>query len=110
MAWHSSTNNTLATYTLNLYQLITVMLAANWTKTQDSDGTTYSSGGTQVTGGGTGANGLNNPLAYVVMQSPAGSGHSQIVMQRGSADDAHWYIKYSPIAGFTTGATATQVP
>lgn len=111
MAWHSSTNNTLATYTLNLYQLITVKLAAGWTKIKDSDGTTYSSSGTQVTSGVAGVNGLNNPSAFVVMQSPIGVGGPSICYQRGTANDAAWYVKYSPSAGFTGGLpTATVTP
>lgn len=110
MAWHSSTNQSPATYTLGFYQLITVLLAAGWTKIKDSDGTTYSSSGTQVTGGGTGANGLNNVKAWVNMKAP-GSGNQQFVFQRGTAGDASWRITYSPAVGFTSGSpSATQVP
>ncbi len=114
MAWHSSTNNTLATFSLNLYQLLATLLAAGWTKVSDSDGTTYSATGVQITGGNTGANGLNNSYAWFVVRSPAGVGHSSFCFQNGTGvgggTDASWRVKYSPIAGFiggTPGATIT---
>lgn len=109
MAYHYSVNQSPSTYTLGLYQLITVLLAAGWTKIQDSDGTTYSASGTQVTGGNTGTHGLNNSKAWVLMQSPDGA--HQLSFQNSTSGDASWRIKYSPLSAATGGSpSATQTP
>jgi hypothetical protein len=119
MAWHNSVNNTLATYTLNLWQLIQMMLDAGWTDVADSDGvSTFTPGqhGT-VTSGGTGPGGLNNNAAYIVLQSPAGAGSPQVMLQNAAgvpgslwgSGDVAWIGLYSPAAGFTGGTPSMTV-
>jgi hypothetical protein len=119
MAWHYSVNNTLATYSLNLWQLFTVMMEAGWTDVADSDGVSaYTPGqhGT-ITSGNTGAGGLNNNTSWIVLQSPAGAGGPQILFQNaagvpgslwGSGDIA-WIGIYSPAAGFVGGSPSMTV-
>lgn len=109
MARHYSLNNTLATFSLNVYTFIANLISAGWTKVQDSDGTTYSASGTQVTGGGTGANGLGNASAWVYMKSP--DGRVGFCLQRSVAADNQWRWTYSPKLLFIGGTPgATRVP
>lgn len=91
-----------------VYTIVTTLVASGvWTKTRDSDGTTYSSSGTQVTGPGTGANGLNNNRAWV--QVTDSNGRSW-VFQRSTTTDYQWRVKFS-FDGFEAGSpSATQVP
>lgn len=110
MAYHFQTNLTPATWTLCVYQCITVLLAAGWTKIKDSDGTTYSSSGVQVTSGAAGAGGLNNASAWVNLKAP-GAASDQLCFQRGTASDVTWRVTFSPVAGFAGGTPgATRVP
>ena len=90
--------------------LVNCLVAAGWSKTKDSDGTTYSSSGTQVTGSGTGTNGLQNTNAWFVVQAPAFNTITRsLCFQRGTNNQT-WRIKYSP-TGFSGGSpSATQVP
>ena len=110
MAFSQSLNGTPATGAFAMWQLISTLIAAGWTKQADSDGTTYSSSGVQVTGGGTGTNGLGNNSAWVRLRSPAGAGGREITIQRGTANTS-WRIQYSRAAGFSGGTPgATRVP
>jgi hypothetical protein len=119
MAWHYSVNNTLATYSLNLFQLFTVMKAAGWTDVSDSDGVSpYTLGqhGT-ITSGNSGAGGLNNNTSWIVLESPAGAGGPQVLFQNAagvpgslwSSGDIAWIGLYSPSAGFTGGSPSMTV-
>lgn len=112
MAYTFSVNNTPATGAVAMYQLISTMITAGWTKVNDSDGTTYSAGGTQVTSGASGANGLGNSSAWVRMQAPSVGGLlREFTFQRGTTNDRGWSIKYSGGAGFTGGTPdATNTP
>lgn len=114
MAWTYTVNQSPATGGLAMYQLVSALIAAGWTKAADSDGTTYSATGAQVTSGNTGTNGLNNSNAWVRLKAPAvnqGSVANQqreITIQRGSSSTV-WRIKYSASAGFTAGSPAAAV-
>lgn len=111
MAYQFTVNQAPAAGGLAMWNLISLLLANGWTKTQDSDGTTYSPSGTQVTGGGTGTNGLQNTRAWVVLQSPAGGGGRQVCIQSTFSNGEYWRLKYSKTAGFTGGTPdATTVP
>jgi hypothetical protein len=110
MAKISSVNQSTATNggAAALWNLITTLVAAGWTKVRDSDGTTYSASGTQVTGPAAGTNGLNNARAWFVMQQPGGG--RQFCFQRATAGtDYQWRVKYSYSAGFSGGSPAATV-
>lgn len=110
MAYTFSVNNTPATGAVAMYQLITTLITAGWSKVSDSDGTTYSAGGTQVTSGASGANGLGNSSAWVRMAAPAVSGQvRELIIQRGTTNDRGWQIKYSASALFSGGSPAATV-
>jgi hypothetical protein len=110
---HFTVNQTPASYGLALYQMISTMLAAGWTMVMSSDGTT-SGAGVHVTSGSSGAGGLANTGAWVVMQQPAGNvapyaGTRQIMLQVSNTTGNAIRCVYSRAAGFT-GGTATQSP
>lgn len=107
MAYTFTTNQTPATGSVAVYNLIARLLAAGWTKVKDSDGTTYSAAGTQVTGGGAGASGLGNSSAWVNLRAPSGT--RELVFQRGT-NDTQWRITYSPTAFSSGSPAATVVP
>lgn len=108
MAWSFSTGNAPATGSVATYQILTALVAAGWTKTKDSDGTTYSSSGTQVTSGSTGTNGLGNNNAWFVIKHP--TGNNSFCFQRGSSHGV-WRISYCADNAFTGGSpSATQIP
>lgn len=111
MTFQFDTNSNPATGAVCMYKLIATLIAAGWTKTRDSDGTTYSAVGAQVTSGAAGANGLGNANAWVVLQAPAVGGQQRsICFQRGGTNLV-WRWKYSYAAGFIGGAPdAVTVP
>lgn len=96
-------------YHMTFWNLLQTMLAAGWTKTQDSDGTTYSPTGTALT---TSAK-LANDGAWFVVRDPAGKRefciqHDKLASINGQY---YWRIKYSKAAHFTGGSPAAkQVP
>jgi hypothetical protein len=114
MAYTFLVNQTPLTGSVAMYQLISTLITAGWTKVMDSDGTTYSSSGAQVTSGASGANGLGNNNAWVRLAAPAVNGGSvvnqtrELVIQRTNADTA-WRIKYSASGGFGGGAPAATI-
>lgn len=108
MAYQFTVNQAPADGALGMWSFISLLISSGWTKTQDSDGTTYSNTGTQVTGGNSGANGLNNLRAWVVLQSPAGASSRQICIQSTFNNGLYWRIKYSRQAGFTGGSPDAQ--
>jgi hypothetical protein len=111
MAYQFLVNQAPADGGIAMWNLVSRLIASGWTKIKDSDGSTYSNTGAQVTGGNSGANGLLNTRAWVVLQSPAGAGGRQICIQSTFSDGYYWRIKYSKTAGFTGGAPdATTVP
>lgn len=81
---------------------------AGWDWLEDSDGSVYSSSGTAVTNGGTGAGGLGNELAWVLIEHP--SGEIFWTIQHNSAAGVHtsWRIETHSVR--PTGGTITQVP
>lgn len=109
MAYAFSVNNTPATGAVAVFTLLTLLVSQGWTKTQDSDGTTYSAAGTQVTSGAAGANGLGNNRAWFVLKQ-AGSSRAYC-FQRNTADNISWRVSYCADNAFTAGAPgATQIP
>lgn len=108
MAWSFSVGNSPATGSIAVYQLLTQLITAGWTKTKDSDGTTYSSGGTQVTSGNTGANGLANNNAWFVVKHP--TANNAFCFQRGTSN-GQWRISYCADDAFTAGSpSGTRIP
>ncbi len=109
MAHSFTTNQTPTTGSRAMYMWIATMLAAGWTKVADSDGTTYDPSGAQITSGASGANGLANAFAWVVLEDP--NGVRQFCLQRSSSGNVNWRWKYSYLAKFIGGSpSATQVP
>lgn len=114
MAYTFSVNNLPATGAVAMYTLVATLIAAGWTQSDSSDGTTRSAG--QVTHGGSGTNGLGNNSAWVRLKAPAVNGGAlvnqqrEVTIQRGTTDLV-WRVKYSAGAGFTGGSpSATQTP
>lgn len=109
MALSFTVNQSPSNGTVSTWNWISTLITAGWTKIQDSDGTTYSSTGTQVTGSGTGANGLDNPFAWVRLRIPSGT-KEFIFQHRGDTETRFWRIMMS-YTGFSGGlSTATQTP
>jgi hypothetical protein len=107
MAWHFTTNQTLATLTQNLWTLISLLTGNGWSQVSSSDASSFGSPG-PVSSGYTGTNGLDNASAWVVVQAPGGG--PSFCFQHGT-DGKYWRVKYSPSAGFTGGSpSATQTP
>lgn len=118
MAYTFLVNNLMSTQVTpayHIWNLISTLITAGWTKVMDSDGTTYSALGTQVTGPNTGTNGLDNSRAWVRLQAPAVNGGAvvdqtrEFTFQRGTALNTDWRIKYSASALFTGGSPAATV-
>ncbi len=115
MAYKFAVNTVPKTPPIAFYTLISTLMSAGWLKLMDSDGTTYSSSGTQVTSGNVGTNGLDNSKAWVRLQAPAVNGGAvvnqtrELIIQRGTASNRDWKIKYSASAGFTDGSPAATV-
>jgi hypothetical protein len=104
---NSGVNLAPATGAVAMWNIISALLQAGWTKKADSDGTTYSSSGVQVTSGATGTNGLGNNSAWVRISDPANL--RELSIQRGTSHP-NWRIKWSHSAKFTVGTpTATLV-
>lgn len=102
-------HSTPATGAVALYALAThiITTVAAATKVKDSDGSTYSSSGAQVTSGASGAGGLGNTSAWMILQESGAT--RQWSFQRGS-DNTLWRVKVSP-GGFSAGSPgATQTP
>ena len=111
MAHSFSTNNTPANGSVSMYLFLATLVAAGWTKTKDSDGTTFSAAGTQVTSGSAGTNGLGNTNAWFVLRAPAVNGQQRSFCFQRSSNNTAWRIKYSYAAGFVGGSpSAAQVP
>lgn len=103
----SCDHSTPATSCVAMHKLRTRLVAAGWTVTKDSDGTTYSSSGAQVTTGASGAGGFGNDRAWFVVQSPGGQ---QWCVQVVSVASVTYRVKVSPSAGFVTSPGATTTP
>lgn len=89
-----------------VWELKQLLVAAGWTVTSSSDGTTYSSSADVLT---TAAD-LDNDLSWFVVQSPAGKAWC-FQLENATTDPTDWRVKYSRAAGFIIGSpSATQVP
>jgi hypothetical protein len=90
-----------------MWNYISVLKTAGWTQQDSSDGTTRAAA--QVTSGASGAGGLANNSAWVRLQDPAGT--REFTIQRSTASNLQWRVKYSQSAKFTGGSpSATQTP
>jgi hypothetical protein len=104
----------------HLYRLKERMKTAGWTVVASGDGLAAFSVGTDVlTNENTGANGFDNPNAWITLQQAAtGSapyaGSRQFTFQRGTGSanlGIEWRINYSPGGTANTGAaSSTQAP
>jgi len=83
----------------------------HWTVTASSDGVgNFSNSVDILSSGGTGNNGLNNALAWFVIEMPTWDGYQrQYCFQRSNFDDSQWQITYT-VSGFLTNGTLTTVP
>lgn len=89
------------------FRLKTVLIAAGWTVTSSSDGTTYSAVADVITTGATGAGGLGNTNAWYCIQEPGG--RRQFTIQH--LTTTFFRVKYSALAKFTGGTPgALQTP
>lgn len=96
-----------ATGAVALYSVYTMLALTGATKVKDSDATTYSSSGATIVSGASGATGLGNTSAWMVIRLSNGV---EYCYQRGS-NNTFWRIKYSASAGFSGGSPgATRVP
>lgn len=105
-------NDHYTTGSIFLYTWKTGLKLSGWTVPRSSDGTTYNTSGDQITSGSSGTNGLANNRAWFVLRSPSIDGYQrELCIQRSTASNAQWRIKYSFSSGFTGGSpSATQVP
>lgn len=111
MAYSFSVNLTPANGAESIWNLIDKLMNVGWEKIKDADGSTYSSSGTQVTSPGSGANGLANTKAWIVLRDPSGAGGRQLCFHNSDSSSYYWRIKYSPSAGFSGGSpSAIQTP
>ena len=103
----AGSHTTPATSCVAMYALRAALIAGGYTCPKDSDATTYSSSGAQVTSGASGAGGLGNNLAWMVLASPGGQ---QWCIQVVSVASQTYRVKVSPSAGFVTSPGATVTP
>lgn len=109
MAKAYNVNQTPATGSVAMYNLLALLFGNGWVVKSSSDGTTYNATGNQLTNGAVGAGGLGNASAWFRIQAPDAA--RELVVQRSAANNTQWRIKYSPATHFTGGApAATQVP
>lgn len=107
MAMQYNVNTIVSGLSEALYISKTVAKLAGFTVPKSSDGTTYNSSGDQITGFGTGANGMNNNLAWFIIREPS-SGRAWCV-QRASANNYSARVKYSRSGDFTGGSPSATV-
>lgn len=100
----------VATGSVVIYLLKTLLKSVGWTVPSSSDGTTYNSSGDQITTSASGAGGMANNNAWFRIKEPGANGR-EYLFQRGTTNPA-WRILYSgPSNGFTGGSpSATQTP
>lgn len=101
MAKHTSVNNTPATGPAAIVVLTTTMIAAGWTVSAWSDGTTMHTASGVPT-----ATDLAHTDAWVRMQDPAGK--REWTFQRGTTN-VLWRIKRSETGKFVTGSPSATV-
>ena len=109
MAKITSVNNTPETGAEAMFEFKETLKLAGWTVPRSSDGTTYNASGDQISQAGSGANGMANNRAWFVVQNP--NGERSWCVQRSTASNQQWYMKYSALDLFTGGTPGvTQVP
>jgi hypothetical protein len=100
-----------ATFAEAIFRLKQLLKTAGWIHQASSDGTTFTTTpgnvNDAITSAGIGAGGMENSLAWFVLQQPGGT--RQFCFQIDTTTT--WYIKLSVSAGFTGGTpSATEVP
>jgi len=88
---------------------VEMLVSAGWKYMASGDGLSgYSATGKIFSGTGSGALGWGNPGAWARVQDPDVVGIREITIQHNNAGGA--IIKYSPLAKFTAGGSATLTP
>jgi hypothetical protein len=92
-----------------VWRLVQLLTANGWAQVGSGDGTTFAVGSAgPVASGAAGVGGLDNVGAWVIVREPS-SGRSY-AFQRGTANDAAWWVRYSRTAAISTGGSATVMP
>lgn len=79
-----------------------------WTVVKSSDGIATFGPGDNIVSSGSGAGGIQNTGAWVVMREPSGLGGRELCWSTNAS--AQWLIRYSRSDGFTTAGTLTVAP
>ncbi len=110
MAKSFDKNTVYATTAAAIFALKALLKAQGWTVKSSGDGlSAFSSSGDIITGSGSGANGMNNALAWFRIQDPGGV--REFVWQRANTSAHHWWTTYSAQSKFTGGSpSATARP
>lgn len=111
---NSTVNYKAPTGAAAMFMLKALLKQAGWSVIKSGDGlSVYSSSADIITSASSGANGMDNPRAWFVVQMPSST--RAFCIQRNTSSGANtgqsWRIKYSAASGFTTGSpSATVVP
>ncbi len=112
MTYQFSVNNTCTSGTDALYNLKELMKTHGWTVPSSSDGTTFSGSSDIITSGNTGAGGLGNTNAWIVLTQPSavlGSTRQICLQNLSSGGNGTIRITYS-YTGNLTGGSASTTP
>jgi hypothetical protein len=111
MSYVFDVNNDSMTGAQAMYKFKELLKTAGWVVKSSGDGlSAFSSTTDIITSGSSGANGFANSNAWVRLQSPAGAGSREFLVQRSSFNTL-WTIKYSYSIGFSAGSpSATVLP
>jgi len=104
MTWQFTVNQTPANGGTHIWNFVSTLMLAGWTKPMDGGGTAGALGPGAVTNGTQ----MNASRAWVRMQAP--DGNRELCIQRGSVADYTWWIKYSRLAHFITGGDKETMP
>ena len=85
-----------------------MLVSAGWAVQASSDGTTYSGADDLITQGQSGANGMENDLAWFRLASPDGA--REFTAQTVSASAQTFRVKYTVGDTFTIGGSITETP
>lgn len=105
MAWQFIVNQTPANGGTHMWNFVSALMLAGWTKPMDGGGTAGALGPGAVTNGTE----MNASRAWVRMQAP--DGNRELCIQRGSTGvGEYWWIKYSRLSHFTVGGDKETMP
>jgi len=123
VAWSFDLNNASAAFNVAVFDLKALLVAASWTVIESStkSGGTYSPNNGDILTTSALVDGIDTTSglgAWFRMRDPAGV--REFIIQRrtdptgaptfGLGTQLLWYVKYSPLGRFTTGATAASPP